>query len=245
MEDHISEPGKGGLRLHKEDEALAYGEMSDDSDFETETQVYVVSYIKLFFTIIISAPVAVFLSLMVYDAYSGFAVSVGLKKERVVQAPVRPAPAPVAKKDDKLGEWLSAFKKSNRKLVASLEKQTAAISKLANKKPQIVKIETPKGKKTRAKEPRIIVIKVPSREKFDLNYEKQKIYELAGLDMDDPITSAKLFNAIKSRDVLKELIRSFNLIIAASRDHDEVSDFLKSNAMTGKKYATRRLKKVR
>ncbi len=249
MEDHISEPGKGGLRLHKEDEALAYGEIPDDGDFETEAQVFVVSYIKLFFTIVISAPVAVLLSLIVYDVYSGAAVSFGLKKERIVQAPVQPAP--VVKTDDKLGEWLSAFKKSNRKLVASLEKQTSAISKLANKKPQIVKIETPikvetpKGKKTKTKEPRIIVIKVPSREKFDLNYEKQKIYELAGVDMDDPVTSAKPFNAIKSRDVLKELIRSFNLIIAASRDHDEVSDFLKSNAMTGKKYATRRLKKIR
>jgi len=244
MIDHISEPGRGGLRLNKEDEALAYGELPEDSDFEAETHVHVVSYIKLFFTIVISAPVAVFLSLMVYDAYSGFAVSVGLKKEMPVHESARPAP--LVKTDDKLGEWLNAFDKSNRRLGASLEKQTSAILKLANKKPQIVKVENRrKGKKTKASDTKIIVIKVPSREKFDLNYEKQKIYELAGVDMDDPITNAKPFNAIKSRDVLKELIRSFNLIIAASRDHDEVGDFLKNNAMTGKKHATRRLKKVR
>ncbi|HEB71416.1 MAG TPA: hypothetical protein ENI77_02200 [Nitrospirae bacterium] len=248
MIDHISEPGRGGLRLNKEDEALAYGEMSDDSDYEAETQAQVVSYIKLFFTIVISAPVAVLLSLIVYDVYSGVAVSLGLQKERIVQAPARPAPLEkkAAKTDDRSGEWIKAFAKSNRKLTASLEKQTSAILKLANRKPQIVKVESRKqGKKKKVSNPKIIVIKVPSREKFDLNYEKQKVYELAGVDLDDPVTSAKPFNAIKSRDVLKELIRSFNLIIAASRDHDEVSDFLKSNAMTGKGYATLRLKKIR
>lgn len=238
MEDHISKPGREGLPLHKEDEALAYGELSDDSDFDVETPVFVISYIRLFFTIVIAAPAAVLLSLMVHDIYSSVAVGVGLKNEPPAQALIQPVPE--AKTDDRLGEWLSAFEKSNRELVASLEKQTAAILRLAEKKPGIIKVESPKGKASK-----IIVVKVPSREKFDLNYEKQKIYELAGVDMDDPITSAKLFNVIKSRDVLKELIRSFNLIIAASRDHDEISDFLKSNSMTGKKYATRRLKKVR
>lgn len=245
MDDHISEPGRGGLRLNKEDEALAFGDISDDSDFEAEAPVYAISYIKLFFTIVIAAPVAVLLSLMAFDFYSGVAVSLGLKNEPPAQAPLRPEPKPVAETNDKLGQWLSAFEKSNRKLTASLEKQTLAISKLADKKPQVIKVETPKVKETKTRAPKIIVVKVPTREKFDLNYEKQKIYELAGVDMDDPITSAKPFNVIKSRDVLKELIRSFDLIIAASRDHDEISDFLKSNAMTGKKHTTRRLKKVR
>ncbi len=241
--DKTSRRKKMNLPLSDDDFALAYGESGAD-DLEYEEPFHPVSYIKLFFAIVFAAPVATFLALAVIDLYSGFAVSAGLRKPQ-------PLPAPVVKKEpsgesEKLLKLVEAFDKSNKKLLAAIGKQTEAIIKLAEKKPVTIKVESPKGSgQVKAQPPKIVVVKVPSREKFDLNYEKQKVLELAGIDLDDPVTNSKPFNSIKSRDVLKELIRSFDLIIAAARDHDEVSDFLKSNAMTAKKYATRRLKKVR
>ena len=247
---------KMGLPLHEDDMAIAMGHEPAEIEEElAEESIVLISYTKLFITLALAAPVAAFLVMIAIDLYPGFALMAGLRKSK-------PKPPPIVKvqakpkastTDDKITSLLAAVEKSNNNLAFALQKNYKVMAKIASKKAEVIKIEsqskspkiTVQSPKITIPPPKVIVVKVPSREKFDLAYEKQKILDLAGVDLDDPITGPKDFNNIISRDTLKELIRSFDTIIGASRTHAEVSEFVKKNALAGKGFASRRLRKLK
>jgi hypothetical protein len=243
--------GKMTLPISDEDLAMAYGGESDHDHYPAPT-TSTISYKKLFLTVVLAAPIATLLCMFVIEIWPMMATGMGLR-DTVVTDMVTSATTetkPSANFEKVMNKISSSIDLSNQRLTAALDRQSRAIVKIANKKPEVIKVNEGAGQKApeikvAVPKTNVIVVKVPSREKFDLAYEKQKVIELSGVDLDDPITSSKLFDRIKSRDVVKELIRSFNAIIAAARDHDEVSDFMKKNALTAKKHAARRLKKLR
>ncbi len=254
------------LPLDDDDRAIIYGRRETDNDDGEKTDESrrpavngSISYLKLFLAIVLAAPFATLLALTVMELYPGGAGD----QETVVTEPVKlpdKEPAVVAKQprpnndqNVKIVAMLDSINKTNRSLVTALQKQTEAILKIAEKKPeaatgeetgpapvQEIKVDIPK-----MPPPKVIVVKVPSRDRFDLSYEKQKVLQLSGVDLDDPVTGAGQFGKIQSRDALKETIRSLDAIIAASRDHQEVSDFIKTNALAAKKFASQRLKSLK
>ncbi|MGK7345205.1 MAG: hypothetical protein ACNS63_05295 [Candidatus Nitrospinota bacterium M3_3B_026] len=245
-----------GLPLNEEDLAMAMGMEREEEDRVHEAPAAPpFSFAKLFVTIALAAPVAVFLALMVMDFYPGFARMAGLREEKIIAPEVEKAGAGESEKEkDPLAGLAESIQKSNRDLVAAVNRQTEAALKLAEKKPDVIKVEAPEVKikpPSQAKAPvvegpRIVVVKVPTAEKFDLAYEKKKILELSGVDLDDPISaSSKPFSAMESRDALKEVIRSLDEIIASSRDHEEVGEFLKNNALEAKKLARQALSRMK
>ena len=224
-------PRKGPLPLSEDDLALAFGAAAESAHEPAPAPARGFSFVKLFFVIVLAAPLAATLALAAADGYERLAARLGMRPQSAPEAPSTAAIAPL----------VAQLKASQDALAASMAKQTAAIAALAQRASE-PPAPTPAAAPA---EPKIIVVKVPSRETFDLDYEKQKIRELAGIDMDDPITNSAPFDKLASRDAVKELIRSFDAIIAAARDHDEVSAFLKSNALEGKKHAARRLQKLK
>lgn len=256
----IAKQNPGPLPLTDEDLASVM-----DEEYEEPATLRILSpkkprsYAKLFFTLVFAAPCAAVLTLTVIDVYDLYSPAFPwVKKPEIKEQVIKPAPKikPKPKPEEsatsidskKFAALIASLEKSNQSLIAVLkkqgvaaEKQIKALEKIAKAKPDVVKITTSSGGGGGAK---IIVVKVPSREKFDLGYELQKILDLAGVDLDDPITSTS-FGSISSRDSLKEILNSLNAIIAASRDHDEVGEFLKSNAMTAKKIVQARLRKIR
>jgi len=239
------------LPLNDEDLELAYGGSSMDEEHDEYYAYQGISFIGLALAIILSAPVATFLALVVMDIYPDLAISVGLRNPEPAITQVAPAPVTkVAEREESLAKWIGAFEKSNRELVTAINKQSKTLADIANKKPDIIKVESEGARKSaptqiKVASPKVIVVKVPTREKFDLEYEKQKVLELSGVDLDDPVASSRPFDRIKSRDTLKELKRSLDLIISNARDHDEISDFMKKNALTAKRYVINRLRKTR
>ncbi len=243
--------GKGDLPLNDEDLELAYGGSHLDEEHDEYYAYQGISFIRLALAIILSAPVATFLALVVMDIYPDLATSMGLRKPEPVITQADPvAVAKVAEKDESLAKWIGAFERSNRELVAAINKQSKVLADIANRKPDVIRVESKTSQKSappqiKVASPKVIVVKVPTRERFDLEYEKQKVLELSGVDLDDPVASSKPFDRIKSRDTLKELKRSLDLIISNARDHDEISDFMKNNALTAKRYVIKRLRKAR
>lgn len=245
-----------GLPLAEDDIAQAFGRVKENLEpVEVENNTGGFSYPKLVLAIALSAPLATFLSLLVIDLYDPFAQSVGLRATQVIETSVV-----VEKKDsgdDKFTKLLGSIEKSNRQMVSAIKKQTTAITKqasaitkqgeavtkLANKKPSVIKVEPARAGKVPA--PKLVVVRVPSHDKFELAYEKQKVLELSGLDLDDPVAGTNPFKSLNSRDALKETIRALDTIIAAAKDHAEVGDFLKSNSLKAKKYALKRLSKLK
>ncbi|MBI4829708.1 MAG: hypothetical protein HY804_13040 [Nitrospinae bacterium] len=231
-EPNARAPRKGPLPLNEDDLALAFGAAAEAIREPAPPPAPGFSFIKLFIVIVLAAPLATVLALAAADGYERYAKPLGFRAS--------PAPAPEAPARDALAPLVAQFKALQDSLAAALNKQTEAIAALAGRA-----AESASPPAAAPAETKIIVVKVPSRETFDLDYEKQKIRELAGIDMDDPITNSAPFDKLASRDAVKELIRSFDAIIAAARDHDEVSAFLKSNALEGKKHATSRLRKLK
>lgn len=264
MEDSGETPKRtrAHLPLNEEDLALAMGEEMGHEE-RARHAALPFSFGKLFLSIVLAAPVAAVLVLAAMDLYPMISESIGLRQpeekapaESVVERKEKPSDS---KTDEKLAKLMDSLAKFNKNLVTALNKQTDAVLKLANKKPDVIKVEAPELKlKTPeikvnvperpapvVEQPRIVVVKVPTMEKFDLAYEKRKVLELAGVDLDDPVTGPEPFENIKSREALKEVIRALDAIIAASRDHEEVSDFLKNNALEAKKHVQERLRKVK
>ncbi len=245
--------------LNEEDIAQAFGDVDTEPEEPVEKE-HSTGFFRLFITIVLAAPVAAFLTLIVMDIYPPIAETIGLRSATITALPEDSVTKPG--KADSFTALLKAMQKSNKSLAAAMNRQADAIKKLAAKKPGTVKVTIPPIKIPEIKIPpikfpaqpkaqvsitqqKIVVVRVPSREKFDLAYEKQKILELSGVDLDDPVTGSQIFSKIKSWDALKEVIRSLDDIIAAARDHDEVTDFLKANALKAKKYATKRLSVLR
>ena len=243
---------RGHLPFNEEDLALAMGGEHDSYE-EREVGACAVSYVKIFFTLVFAAPVAAFLAMAAMDIYPAVTEIVGIRApEPLVIKAVEPVKSESAS-GEKLGKLIQSVEKSNKALVNAVNKQAAAVLKLANKKPGVIKVEAPnikleapKNSKTQAvASPQIVVVKVPSQERFNLSYEKEKILKLSGVDLDDPVTDSNPFAKVKSRDALKEIVRSLDAIIAASRYHDEVGDFLKGNALKAKRFAAESLAKTK
>lgn len=255
-DENIPRRPRPGLPLNEEDLAMAMGMEREEEEGAAAPAAPPFSFAKLFVTIALAAPVAVFLAMMVMDLYPAFARMTGLREEAAGAQRIVKTDAEKAKeKEGPLAGLAEAIRASSRDIAAAVGRQTEAVLKLAGRKPDVVKVEAPEVRvkvperapapAQAAQRPKIVVVKVPTAEKFDLAYEKQKILELSGVDIDDPVSGSKPFDAVKSRDALKEVIRSLDAIIAASRDHAEVGDFLKGNALEAKKLARQALSRMK
>ncbi len=79
---------------------------------------------------------------------------------------------------------------------------------------------------------------------FSLKAEKKKIYEIGGVDFDDPIAGTKALKDIKSAELLIALVGSFNRILLNADNHP-ISDFHIKNAIEGKRQAMARLRELK
>lgn len=235
--EEIRRAGKGGgpLPLHEDDMADAFGHerprSAEEGGHHGHGPRHGISFMHLFLTIVVAAPIAAFLVLVVIDLYDPLSKSLGLREEPVS---IIPAGAVAnTQEEERLAMWIKVIEKNNKALVGSINKQTKAVLKLANKKP--AKIKVPPAE--------VIVVKVPTKERFSLKYEKRKLLDLADLDLDDPVIETS-FDSVVSKQVLNEIIRSLNSIIKASKNNSGISSFLKSNALKAKKYAKKRLSKI-
>jgi len=84
--------------------------------------------------------------------------------------------------------------------------------------------------------PKVVVINQGSVDGFTVKNEKQRILELGGIDIDDPIVHKNAFSKIKSKKIMDALIQSFNRILE-NQNEPGVSDFLVKNAKKGKTLA--------
>jgi len=136
---------------------------------------------------------------------------------------------PSEKKSDtgQLGSLVKAIQentKSNRQLVETM---------IAGNK----SIETNLGKLVKDfSAPKVVVINQGSVGGFTIQNEKQRILELGGIDIDDPIVHKNAFSKIKSKKIMDALIQSFNRILEYQNEPG-VSDFLVKNAKKGKTLA--------
>ncbi len=99
------------------------------------------------------------------------------------------------------------------------------------------------GKKPADSDAKKILVITNQTGTFSFKFEKQKLLELAGIDIDDPINGTETINKIKSPEILITAIDSFSNIILNGRGKD-VSDFHLKNSIEGKKLATKRLRKL-
>jgi len=90
-----------------------------------------------------------------------------------------------------------------------------------------------------------VVVLSPSEDyTFNYSFEKKKILEISGIDIDDPVIGSKAISKIKSSQVLIELIDTFNKIIMSGPQYN-VSSFRIKNIIEAKKQALKKLKKLR
>lgn len=238
MSDSGKPSGKRGgpLPLSEDDMATAFGGARPVDEQEHFAPVFAISYIKMFFTIILAAPFAALLVVIVLEGYDTVATVTGLRQAPVIEEPEETADKSQMKnfeENERFAKLVKAFERNNNKIVRAINKQTAATLKLANKKPDTIKVMPQK----------IVVVKVPTSEQFNLAYEKGKVLELAGIDLDDPVSGPAQFANVRSKAALREVIRSLDAIIKASKYDKKISSFLKGNALKAKKYAKQRLSK--
>lgn len=212
------------------------------------------SFVKLFFTILFAAPLATALALGVTDYYHEIMGNEAELKVPVTAKVTAPAHAVAPQKTSgissaEFGKMVKAIEKSNRLIASAIEKQSKSakkemetLAKIAKQKPTVVKVVSQVGGK--AKMPSIVVVRVPSKGKFDLDYELERILQLSEVDLDDPNISPEDFDQITSKPVLKEIIRALEYLIASAPTHPEIGDVLKKHAIKAKKYARARLGKL-
>lgn len=197
------------------------------------------SYLKLFATICLAAPVAVFFSMIVI---SGFQSEENLQPRAA--APMEETASPENRQIESL---IVELEKSNGQIAAAMSAQTKALERIAAGIPEAIKGATYDAAPKAVSEdgPKVIVVKVPVSEPFDLGYEKIKILQLCGVDLDDPISGPGKFAEMENAEVAKEVIHSFDVILASSKEKKEVSAFIIGNALKGRKYAIEQLKKIK
>ncbi len=212
------------------------------------------SFLKLFFTILVSAPLATALALAVTDYYNDIMMrdkaELKVPVTATVAAPVVAPRGTSGISSAEFNKMVKAIEKSNRLIASAIEKQSKSnkkemetLAKIAGRKPTVVKVVSQVGG-GKARMPSIVVVRVPSKGKFDLDYELERILQLSEVDLDDPNISAEDFDHITSKPVLKEIIRALEYLIASARTHPEIGDTLKNHAIKAKKYARARLGKL-
>ena len=122
---------------------------------------------------------------------------------------------------------LQAVLKHNEALVEKLGAQNRELTK---KLSSLIDLQ----KKQLKKEPyKVIVVPGRGTETFSFKQEKKRLYEISGLDIDDPV-SEKVIKKIKSTEVLLAMIGSFNRILLNS-DQKAVSEFHLKNTAKAKR----------
>lgn len=80
-------------------------------------------------------------------------------------------------------------------------------------------------------------------ETFSIKYEKKKLMEISGIDIDDPIKNTMKIRNIGSIKELNDLMVCFDRILVNAKKH-KVSDFHVQSAKKGKRQAEQRLKEL-
>jgi len=78
---------------------------------------------------------------------------------------------------------------------------------------------------------------------FSIKYEKKRLLEIAGIDIDDPIKNTMKIRNIGSARTLNSLLLSFNRILTNAKEY-KVSDFHVQSAKKGKRQAEERMKEL-
>ena len=168
---------------------------------------------------------------------SPFIINAGNDLYDVVKAqlivPVPEAVKPVAsEKDD-----LRAVLKQNEALVETLAKQNRTLSK---KLTTLIEVQERIAKKDPDK---VVVFPSSSPTVFSMKREKKVLYEISGIDIDDPITE-KSIDKIKSVQILLAMVESFNRMLINS-DHSSVSDFHRKNIVKAKRLVIKKLRQTK
>jgi hypothetical protein len=79
---------------------------------------------------------------------------------------------------------------------------------------------------------------------YSFEAEKTKIYELGGMDIDDPVTGMGKMSKINSAEVLMAMIESFDRITLNAAQYN-TSEFHVKNAIESKKLAFKRLQELK
>jgi len=91
---------------------------------------------------------------------------------------------------------------------------------------------------------KVVVIQPPLSGQFSFDAEKAKIYDLSGINMDDPVSGANKLAQVKSVELLYSLMESFDRIVQ-NAVAGNISDFHVKNAIEWKKRALKRLQELR
>ena len=152
-----------------------------------------------------------------------------IKAQVTVPAAVTPV---TDKKDD-----LRAVLKQNEALVKKLAGQNRILSK---KLTALIRVQEKIAKK---KPNKVVVLPSSGPAVFSMKREKKILYEISGIDIDDPITE-KSINKIKSVQILLAMIESFNRILINS-DHMSVSSFHLKNIVKAKRLVVKKLRQIK
>lgn len=91
-----------------------------------------------------------------------------------------------------------------------------------------------------------VVIIYPERPgTFSLKREKKRLYELSGLDIDDPVKGSGIIGKIRSPELLIAMVESFDRIIDNAGKKKKASSFHVKNAIEGKKMALKKIRQLR
>lgn len=175
--------------------------------------------------------IAPFIILTAADIYKGW-IQPSLAQFGLGAAPQPASPGVKTEADN-----LQAVLKQNEALVKKLATQNRELSK---KLSSLIDLQ----KKQLKKEPfKVIVIPGNGTETFSFKQEKKRLYEISGLDIDDPV-SEKTIGKVKSTEVLLAMIGSFNRILLNS-DHKSVSEFHLKNTAKAKRLTLKILRQLK
>lgn len=152
-----------------------------------------------------------------------------VKAQLIVPEVVKPV---AGEKDD-----LRAVLKQNEALVEKLAKQNRILSK---KLTTLIEVQERIAKKEPDK---IVVFPSGSPTVFSMKREKKVLYEISGIDIDDPITE-KSINKVKSVQILLAMVEIFNRMLINS-DHSSVSDFHSKNIVKAKRLVIKKLRQIK
>ncbi|MBI3794324.1 MAG: hypothetical protein HY280_06295 [Nitrospinae bacterium] len=91
---------------------------------------------------------------------------------------------------------------------------------------------------------KVVVIHPSYPGTFSLDAEKNKIYELSGVNLDDPLAGSEKISKIKSPDILFAIMESFDRIVLSAAQYG-ISEFHVKNSLEGKRQALRRIQELR
>lgn len=228
--------GKTRSRLPLNEDDLRTGGVGQD--VSSVSLIEGLSYKKLFLTIVVAAPVAAVLAMMATDIYSAIAKKIGLRPESQF---ILQAPKDAGKEDERLKSSLDAIAKANKDTAVAIEKQTAALNRLASKDAAAIKSQ--KTESAQVKEPARQEPKSEkpaphaSKGKLSVRDARERVEELSGVDLSEQVASFKPFESIKSKEKLQEIADALDSIIAGAKS----GGTLKKNAEKAKKIVNDRL----